>query len=113
LDRLVERDASGDEDCEHDSKSGELLATEGAQVEGDPERDGGERVAEVVDQVGEERDRVREDEDGDLSGGREAEDARLIATVRTPARERTIERSTRPWECPCSPWPWWCSCSFS
>jgi hypothetical protein len=29
--------------------------------------------------------------------------ARLIETVFTPARERRIERSTRPWLWPCSP----------
>src|SRR5918994_860411 len=52
-DRFVEGDAGGDEDGEHDCEAGELLAADGAQEEGDPERDGGERVAEVVDQVDE------------------------------------------------------------
>ena len=52
LDRLVERDAGRDEDREHDGEPGELLGAEVAQEERDPERDRGQRVAEVVDQVG-------------------------------------------------------------
>ena len=73
-DRFVERDAGGDEDGEHDGEAGELLGAEGAQVEGDPERDGGERVAEVVDQVGEQRDRAGEGKDRDLRACGESED---------------------------------------
>jgi hypothetical protein len=53
LNRFVERNGGGDEDREHDEEAGELLATEGAEKECDPKRDGGERIAEVVDQVGE------------------------------------------------------------
>ena len=68
LDRLVEGDAGGDEDREHDGEPGELLAAEGAQEERDPERHRGQRVAEVVDQVGEQRDRAGEDEDRGLRG---------------------------------------------
>jgi len=30
--------------------------------------------------------------------------ARLAATALTPARDRTIDLSRRPWECPCAPW---------
>jgi hypothetical protein len=53
LDRLVERDCGGDEDRQYDEEARELFAAKGAEEEGDAERDGGERVAEVVDQVGE------------------------------------------------------------
>jgi hypothetical protein len=56
LERLVEGDASGEEDDRHDGQSGELLAAEAAKQERTPQRDGGERVAEVMDQVGQERD---------------------------------------------------------
>ena len=66
LDRLVERDAGGDEDREHDGEPGQLLAAEAAQEERDPERDRRQRVAEVVDQVGEQRDRTGQDEDREL-----------------------------------------------
>jgi hypothetical protein len=42
-----------DEDCCHYEVAGALLGHEGPQEEGDAQRDGGQRVAEVVDQVGE------------------------------------------------------------
>jgi hypothetical protein len=72
-DRFVERDTGGDEDGEHDGEAGELLAAVGAQEEGDPERGGRECVAEVVDQVDEQRDRTAKGEDRDLCGRGEAE----------------------------------------
>ena len=68
-DRHVERDAGGDEDREDDGEPGESLAADAPQEERDSERDRGERVAEVVDQVGEQRDRAREREDRELRGG--------------------------------------------
>ena len=74
LDRLVERDARGHEDREHDGEAGELLGAEAAQVEGDPERNGGQRVPEVVHEVGEERDRACEHEDRELCERRQTED---------------------------------------
>ena len=74
LDRLVQRDASRDEDREHNGETSELLAAEAAEEEGDAERDGGERIAEVVDEVGEQRNRVREHEDRELGQSGEAED---------------------------------------
>ena len=57
LDRLVEGDAGGEEDRGDDGEAGELLAAEAAEEERDAERDRGKRVAEVVDQIGEQRDR--------------------------------------------------------
>ena len=57
-DRLVEGDAGRDEDREHDGEAGDLLAAGAAQEERDPERHRGQRVAEVVDQIGEQRDRA-------------------------------------------------------
>ena len=74
LDGLVQRHARRDEDREYDRKTGDLLAPEAAEEERNAEGDGGERVAEVVDQVGEQRDRVREEDDYELRDGGEAED---------------------------------------
>ena len=74
LDGFVQRHAGRDEDREYDRKTGELLASEAAEEERDAEGDGGERVAEVVDQVGEQRDRVREEEDCELRDGGDTED---------------------------------------
>jgi hypothetical protein len=55
-DRFGGRDAGADEDRRDDDVAGSLLGLERAQQERRPERDGGQRVAEVVDQVGEQRD---------------------------------------------------------
>ena len=60
LDRLVQRDDRADEDRCNDRESCNLLAAKRAQEESDPERDRGERVAEVVNQVGEQRDASRQ-----------------------------------------------------
>ncbi len=73
-DRLVERDTGGDEDGQHDGEPRELLAADAAQEERDSERHRGQRVAEVVDQIREQRDRVRQQEDEQLRDGGEAED---------------------------------------
>ena len=73
-----------------------------------PEWDCRERVTEVVDEIGEERHAEHE-----RRRSRSAPAAVTVSTTRLsdtaliPARERRIERSTRPWEwpCPCS-WAW-------
>jgi hypothetical protein len=59
LDRLTERDQGADEDREHDRNAGPALAAGAPQVEGDPERDCRQCVAEVVDEVGQKRDAQR------------------------------------------------------
>ena len=74
-DRLVEGDTRGDEDDEDNDKSGELLNAEGAQEEGYPERHRRQGIAEVVDQVGEERNRAGEHEDHRLHDRRNSEHA--------------------------------------
>jgi hypothetical protein len=66
LDRLVERDAGRDEDGEHNGKPGQPLSPERAQVERDTERQRRQGVTEVVDQVGQQRDRARQNEDRHL-----------------------------------------------
>ena len=62
-DGLVERDAGGDEDRQHDGVARQPLAAGGTEEERDAERDGGQGVARVVDQVREQRDRARDRED--------------------------------------------------
>ena len=59
LDRLTKSDERADEDREHDREPGPPLTARAPEVEGDPERHRGERVSEVVDQVGEQRDAQR------------------------------------------------------
>src|SRR5438552_1815672 len=49
---LDRRDAGTDEDGGHDEKPGAALGTAGPEQEGDAERHCGERVSEVVDQIG-------------------------------------------------------------
>ena len=56
VDRLAEGDAGADEDRRDDEVAGVLLGLERAHQEGGAERNRGERVADVVDQVGEQRD---------------------------------------------------------
>jgi hypothetical protein len=59
LDRLHECDDRADEDGEHDDEAGPALATHGAEEEGEPQRDRGRGIAEVVDQIGKQRDTQR------------------------------------------------------
>jgi hypothetical protein len=70
-DRLDEGYNCADEDREDDSESRPPQATGAAQEEGDPKRDRGECVPEVVDQVGEERDAQHEDVEGGLRSRRD------------------------------------------
>jgi hypothetical protein len=55
LDRLHERDHGADQDGQHDAESGQTLSAQAAEEEREPQRDRCQRVAEVVDQVGEQR----------------------------------------------------------
>ena len=66
LDRCVERDASAHEDGEDDEVAGDLLGPRAAHEERDAERHRGQRVAGVVDEVGEQRDAAAGDEDDRL-----------------------------------------------
>ena len=94
-DRLHERDAGAEEDRRDDEVAGRLLASRAAEEERDPERHGGERVAEVVDQVGEERDAVARDEDDDLRKRRDEEHDegdRDRADARTGADDRRVDQ---------------------
>ena len=64
------------QDGEHDGEAGATLGALRAQQEGDAERDGGEGVAGVVDEVGEQRDAVGGDVDERLDGRCEGQDAK-------------------------------------
>ena len=66
LDGLERRDGRRGEDREHDRVSGPPFAAVTAGKERDGERDRGQRVATVVDQVREQGDGTREDEDDRL-----------------------------------------------
>jgi hypothetical protein len=66
LDRLPQRDAGADEDRCHHEVACAFLGLEGAQQERDPQRNGGQRVPEVVDQVGQQRDAAGEHEHHEL-----------------------------------------------
>lgn len=74
LHRLVERDAGGDENRKHDRETGEPLAADAAQQEGDAQRHRRQCVAEVVNQVREQGDGMREREDRDLRARSDRED---------------------------------------
>ena len=58
-DGCVEGDAGRDEDRKHDRDPRKSFATNATEVKGDSERDRRERIAEVVDDVGEQRDAER------------------------------------------------------
>ena len=73
LDRLVERNTRGEEDRQDDEEAGQFLAPIGAKPKRDAKWHGGERIAEVMDHVGQERDRPRGDEDRRLDGGGQTE----------------------------------------
>jgi hypothetical protein len=73
LDRLVERDARRNENGEHDRETAKSLATRRSKEEDDAEWDGGQRVAEIADQVREQRDRSSQRENRGLKAGGSAE----------------------------------------
>jgi hypothetical protein len=91
LDRLECRDGRRREDREHDRVSGPPFAAFTAGKERDRERDRGERVAPVVNQVREQCDGTREDEHDCLQGcgdreNREADRHRAYAGARADDR---------------------------
>jgi hypothetical protein len=98
LDRFVEGDARRDEDGEHDGVAGPLLRTFAAQKKGGTDRYRSEGVTCVVDQVGEKCHGAGKDKITACTAAVAPSTPRLIATALTPARERTIEGSTRPCE---------------
>jgi hypothetical protein len=61
------------EDRGNDRQPGASLRYRGAQSESDPKRDGGQGIAEVVDQVGKQGNAAAGDEHDGLSDCRQAE----------------------------------------
>lgn len=106
IDRRRRRDAGADEDRGDDEVAGALLSHERAHDERDPHRDRGECVADVVDQVGQQRHAARGDEDDALQDRGDEQHPRLVPTASRPSRERMIERSISPWLWPRPSWPW-------
>src|SRR5438270_13612962 len=97
-DRLIQRNAGRNEDRQHNREPSQLLAAHASQGEGDPERHRRQRVTEVVDQVGKQRDRMREHKNEQLPDRSEPEDEqaerdRLDALPRTD--DRTIDETMR------------------
>jgi hypothetical protein len=89
VDDPLEREHPGrdraDQNGQHDGDAGAALCTRGAQEERRGERDGGQAVADVVDQVGQQRHAAGRDVDGGLDrrgdrqhGERDADDAQRI-----------------------------------
>ena len=74
VDGLVAGDARADEDREHDREAGDALGARAAQREGDRQRDRRRGVAEVVDEVGQQRDAAGRDEHDELRDRGRAED---------------------------------------
>ena len=114
VDRLVAGDAGADEDREHDGEAGPALGARAAQGEGDRERDRGGGVAEVVDEVGEQRDAARGDEDDELGDRGRAEDEQREADgaqALARALDRLVDEAVAvAWPCA---WPWSWSWSWS
>ena len=73
-DRLIAGDTGADEDRSDDRQTGPSLGHPGVQRESDPQGDGRERIAEVVDQVREQGDAAAGEKHGKLSDGGQSED---------------------------------------
>ena len=96
-------------DHQEDEQPGEVLgaavaegvaAGRGASAdgEGDPERDRGEGIAEVVDRVGEQGDRARDEHDGELGDRGDPEDRGARSSgrgCRAVARQGVVDRVAR------------------
>jgi hypothetical protein len=94
-DALDRKNAGGDragQDRQHDRDPGATLGALGSQQERRAERDRGERVPGVVDQIGRQRDAVT----GDVDRALRAIAVTDTATTPNPSRERIIEGATRP-----------------
>ena len=107
LDGLYAGDASAYEDCGHDCKAGASLGDLRVKRERDSQWHGGQGIAEIVDQVGQQSNAATRDKHDGLGDGREPRTASDSETARTPSRERLMLSCTSPWEWPCS--SWWAS----
>ena len=97
-DRLDARHARRDEDRRDDRQPGPALGALGAQPEGDPQRERGRRVAEVVDEVGQQGDAPGRDEDErlrDRRGAQDREGERHRAHAGARAFDRLVDEAVR------------------
>lgn len=97
-DGLVCSNAGTDEDRQHDGETRVPLGSLRAQCERHAQRDSGQRVAYVVDQIGEKRDAAGEDEDHRLRGRRQPEnDERECNRLQASARadDGAIDQAVR------------------
>ena len=88
----------GGEDRQHDGIARPPFPAVALQPERDPERDGGERITGVVNQVGEQCDRPRQGEHKNLQRGRHTEDGEApkhSAHTVTGAHDRRVDASMR------------------
>jgi hypothetical protein len=97
-DGLVERNTGGDEYREDDEEPGNSLGPKRPEEKGYADRDRRCGVPEVVDEVGEQGTESVTAKIASCARAVSPRIPRLIATARRPARERMIERSTRPCE---------------
>lgn len=96
LDCLSERDASADENREHNEETRKTLAPRTPQEERETERNRGQRIAEVVNQVGEQGDAQGPRIEVALNqsrGGQDGETDRDRADARARAQDRTIDKA--------------------
>ena len=75
---------------------GVVLGPVGAECEGNPQRKGGERVAEVVDEVREKGNAVVSTNTSTCASAVTRRTMRLALTARRPARERRTLGSSKP-----------------
>ncbi len=98
LDRLVERYEGADQNCGNNRESCDFLAAERAQEECDPERDRGQSVAEIVNQIGKQCDAASDREDRRLnerSAEKDRERDRDGLDALTRANDRGVDESVR------------------
>ena len=98
LDRLAERHKSTDKDREHDRNTGQTFSFDAAEEEGKAERDRGQRIAEVVDQISEQRDAECARVDERLRDCRDRENGEAPgdgSNAGPGAKDRTIDQPVR------------------
>jgi hypothetical protein len=98
VDEPLDRDESADKDREHDRETGQTFSFEAAEEEGEAERDRGQRIAEVVDQVGKQRDAECARVDECLCDCRECENGQAPrdgSDAGAGAKDRTIDQPVR------------------
>ena len=92
------RDESTYKDREHDRKTGQTFSFDAAEEEGKAQRDRSQRIAEVVDQIGEQRDAKCARVDERLRDCRDRENGEAPgdgSNASAGAKDRTIDQPLR------------------